>query len=120
MQGSTMSNDLSSVNFIDRRTGPNPMSIKLDAMAEDVSEMKSAMKQLAASINRLTLVEERVAHTNTAVERAFANAEKLQARVAVLEQSQVTSKQTSEWVGKAMWAAAAAAAVFVAKKAGLV
>jgi hypothetical protein len=112
--------DLASANFIDRRAGPNPMSIKLDMMAEDVSEMKATMKQLAAAINRLTLVEERVAHTGTAIERSFANMEKLQARVAVLEQAQVTSKQTNEWVGKAMWACAAAAAVFVAKKAGLV
>jgi sugar phosphate isomerase/epimerase len=115
-----MSNDLASVNFIDRRTGPTPMSVKLDAMAEDVSDMKASMKKLAEGLNRLTLLEERVKHSDTAVERAFANAEKLQARVAVLEQAQVTSKQTSEWVGKAMWAAAAAAAVFVAKKAGLV
>jgi hypothetical protein len=112
--------DQASINFVDRRSGPNPVSVKLDMMAEDMSEMKATMKSLAASINRLTLVEERVAHTGTAIERSFSNLEKLQARVAVLEQAQVTSKQTNEWVGKAMWAAAAAAAMYVAKKSGLV
>jgi hypothetical protein len=112
--------DQASANFIDRRSGPNPVSMKLDMMAEDMSEMKATMKELAVSVNRLTLVEERVGNTSSAMERAFANMEKLQSRVSVLEHAQVTSKQTNEWVGKAMWAAAAAAAVFVAKKAGLV
>jgi hypothetical protein len=107
-------------SFIDRRSGPNPVSIKLDMMADDMSELKATMKELAVSVNRLTLVEERVSHTSSAMERAFSNMEKLQARVSVLEQVQVSSKQTSEWVGKAMWAAAAAAAMFVAKKSGLV
>jgi hypothetical protein len=112
--------DLASANFIDRRAGPNPVSMKLDMMAEDMSEMKATMKELAVSVNRLTLVEERVGHTNAAMERAFANMDKLSSRVGALEHAQVTSKQTNEWVGKAIWACAAAAAVFVAKKAGLV
>jgi hypothetical protein len=107
-------------SFLDRRLSPNPVSIKLDMMAEDMSEMKATMKELAVSVNRLTLVEERVGHTSSAMERAFSNMEKIQSRVSVLEHAQVTSKQTNEWVGKAMWACAAAAAMYVAKKSGLV
>jgi hypothetical protein len=89
-------------------------------MAEDIGELKSTLKELAVSVNRLTLVEERVEHTNAAMERAFTNMDKLSSRVGALEHAQVTSKQTNEWVGKAMWACAAAAVVFVAKKAGLI
>jgi hypothetical protein len=97
-----------------------PLETKLDMLHEDVTEMKSVLKDLTIAINRLAVVEERQIQAAASLERAFAFLEKIDARVAVLEKQAVTTHQTSDWVGKAVWALAAAFAVFVGKKLGVI
>ena len=86
---------------------------------ESVDEMKSAMKELASAITRLALVEERQAATSTALERLGEALEKLDERLRTLERSEPMQTKASEWVMSAVWALCAAAAMFVAGKAGL-
>jgi hypothetical protein len=107
--------------FDDRRAAATSgISVKLDLLHADVGDMKEAIKTLATAINRLAVVEERLGNTSQALERAFVALEKVEARLAALEQTAVTSKQTNAWVDKALWALAAAAAMYIAKKVGLV
>lgn len=110
----------------DRRAAGNGIAIKIDMLHSDVVEMKEAIKTLATAINRLAIVEERLSSTGQSLERAFVALEKVEARlekvehrVAQLEKVDGFNHQTNKWVEKAMWAAAAAAVLFVAKKAGL-
>jgi len=95
------------------------LKAKLEMLHADLGEMKGIMKEMSSAITRLTLVEERVTRNSSGMERAFTQITEIDRRVDVLEKQAVTNKQTSDWVGKALWAAAAAAATFVAKKAGL-
>ncbi len=93
---------------------------KLDALQENVSEIKDSIKTLTAAIVRLAVVEERLGNNSQALERAFANIEKVGQRVMDLEAQAVQSKQTNGWVEKGLWAAAAAACMYIAKKVGLI
>lgn len=109
----------------------------MQRIREGVAEMKDAMREMAAAINRLAVIEERQNQDRAALERAF-NAisdvnkkhdhtttrvmeivEKIEARMRALEMAQPLQNKTAEWVEKAIFAAAAATVMFVAGKAGL-
>jgi hypothetical protein len=93
--------------------------VKLNLLHEDVKDMKTVLKELTTAINRLAVVEERQTQFADSVGRAFKGLEEVRIRVLALETVAVASKQTNDWAGKALWAAAAAGVMFVAKKAGL-
>ena len=109
----------------------------MQRIREGVAEMKDAMREMAAAVNRLAVIEERQNQDRAALERAF-NAisdvnkkhdqtttrvmeivEKIEGRMRALELAQPLQNKTAEWIEKAIFAAAAAAVMFVAGKAGL-
>ena len=96
------------------------IEVKLDLLHDDVTDMKSVLKELTAAISRLAVVESDQNHIRAAQERTFVVLEKVEARIAALEALSVTSKQTNKWAENAIWAVAAAAAMYVAKKVGLI
>lgn len=83
------------------------------------AEVHDVLKELTAAVSKLALVEERQVQLAAAQERAFKAIEKLEGRAALLEAQAPVARQTSEWVHRGIWAAAAAALTFVARKAGL-
>ena len=92
-----------------------------------MSEFRDGMKELAAAILKLALVEERQANTAQALERAFKLLEKLDQkvdavaeRVHELEKSEPMQNKAAEWTERLLWAAASAALMFIAAKSGLV
>ena len=85
----------------------------------DIVEIKTTLKELSLSLTKLVLLEERQTQQSASQERIFKELEKLVARVAMLEIVQPRNSQTSGWVEKALWAAAVASALFMAKKVGL-
>lgn len=106
---------------------------QLAALHADVGDIKAGMqdfregmKELAAAILKLALVEERQAQASQAIERCFKMAEKLEQRVEVvtsrvteLEKSEPSQTRAAEWVDRAVWAAASAAVMMFASKVGL-
>ena len=95
------------------------IGVKLDMLHADVNDMKVILRDLTTAINRLAVVEERQMQTAQSLGRAFKIIEKLEARVSSLEVAQPETKRTNDWVGRAVWAAAAAAGVYAGKKIGL-
>jgi methyl-accepting chemotaxis protein len=93
---------------------------KIGRVADDLDEMKTAMKELSQSISRLALAEERITQTNAALERSFTVLDKLSARVAELEKKAVAFAQTNQWVDKAVWLIVGGALTTVMLKAGFV
>lgn len=81
--------------------------------------MREALKELAASVSRLALVEERLGNTNQALERLFKAVEKLEIRMVSVEAQAITSTQTSAWVDKAIYACLAGLATYAATHIGL-
>lgn len=71
---------------------------KLDTLLGDVSELKDSVKELARTVNRLALIEERQSNTADSVGRAFKEIEKHDMRIKMLEQAQPIQKQSSDIV----------------------
>ena len=104
----------------------NVVITRLGLLSEDVGELKETLRQIASAVTRLALVEERQMQTNEALSRAFKQIDKLdmkltsiEQRIGSLERMQPIQQQTNGWVLTAVWAAAGAAAMFVAKKTGI-
>jgi response regulator RpfG family c-di-GMP phosphodiesterase len=102
------------------------MDEKIATLARDVQHirsdqeaMKSAIERMSEAVTRLAIIEERQAASSHAIERVMATVEKIDERVRALEKAETIQNRTAEWIERAMWAAASAAAVFVAHKAGL-
>ena len=96
------------------------LSSRLEALHQDVGEIKSAMNNLSAAITKLALVEERQAVTNQALERAFNAINAVEKRVSDLEKADAHNKRTNKYVDSVVWALCAASMMFVAAKVGLV
>lgn len=92
---------------------------RLDNLHDDVAGMGVVLKELANAVAKLAVIEERQTQSAQALERAFKVLEKVEGRLDALEKAQPLQQQSADWVGKAVWAAVAVAATFVAKKAGL-
>ena len=97
----------------------NVLSVKLDLLHDDVKDMKSVLQALTVAINRLAIVEERQSQAGEAMGRAFKGLGQISDRVSDLEALAVSSRQTNNWAEKALWAGAGLAAMFAAKKVGL-
>lgn len=113
---------------------PHVLSHKLETLHSDVGEIKAALRDLTQAVTRLALVEERQAQSSAALDRAFRALERVEQRIAALElqtpdrldqrlinleQQAPTANRTAAWVDRAVWGAAAAAVMYVAKSAGL-
>lgn len=101
-----------------------------DEMLKGQEELRRSLAEMAAAITRLTLVEERQSVTSTAIERLSAAIEKIDERLSTsvekiderlrkLEAAEPIQAKTAEWVQSALWAAAAAVAMFIAGRTGL-
>lgn len=104
----------------ERRVNPILMDAKLTMLHQDVGDIKTALKELTSAITRLALVEERIASTAAAQERAFAAIANVERRITEIEKKLPEYSRASIWVDRGVWAAAAAAVMYIAKKVGLV
>lgn len=71
---------------------------KIESLSEDMSDIKTSMRELAQAVSRLAVVEERQATTNEAMGRLFKVIETIDTRVKVLEQAAPIQQQSSDWV----------------------
>lgn len=99
---------------------------QMKALQGDLIEVKTAIKDVARALTKLALVEERQAQSAVAMERAFNAIDKLDKkldsmgeRVLELEKREPTQTRTTEWVDRAVWAAAAGMVMLAASKLGL-
>lgn len=93
---------------------------KVDALHQDVGEMKSALKDVAMALNKLTLVEERQSHSNATQKRMMEKLDGLEGRVDALEKADVKHGQAATWVMNAVWGAAGLLCMYIAKMLGLI
>lgn len=92
---------------------------EVQALRDDVGEIKGLMQKVADALERLARLEERHATVSSALERAFSSISKIEARVRTLELAQPVQKLTSGWVTNGVWAAAGMAAMFLLKHGGV-
>lgn len=92
---------------------------RLDRMEKTQDETCATLREVAKAINKLAVIEERQQTASTAIERLMAEHKKLDERLRALEIAEPMQAQTAKWVKNAIWAAASAAAMFIANKVGL-
>lgn len=101
-------------------TDESILAFKLEALHQDVGEVKTALNKLSEAITKLALVEQQQSQTASALERAFKAISKIEERVTTLEQQAPKSKETSVWVDRLITATVVAALAFIAAEAGLI
>ncbi len=62
----------------ERRAEQGALMMRLDGMQSDLGEMKTTLRELAASVARLAVIEEKQANTTAALERAFSAVDEVQ------------------------------------------
>lgn len=91
----------------------NLLSVKLQTLHTDVSDIKGTLKDLTSAINKLALVEERLTNATAAQERTFKALEKLEERIDSLERNAVTSDSTTKWLDRGLVAILGAFVAFI-------
>lgn len=117
------------------RRGTDPI---VEVLLHKVTKMETSLEKVADAMTKLAVIEERQGADKAALERAFASIQrsdertataiekvmakldKTDSRIDKLEQAAPMNDQATKWVTTMLWAAAAAAAMYIAKKAGLV
>jgi response regulator RpfG family c-di-GMP phosphodiesterase len=94
-------------------------NMQLAAMQQEISEMKSVLKELTTAVSKLAVIEERQSTVREATQRLEDTNAGLIVRITALELANVTNKQTNDWAGKAIWGAVSGLGVYLMKKAGI-
>jgi DNA repair ATPase RecN len=94
------------------------LTVKLEALHTDVSEIKSALDKVSEAITKLALVEQQQNQIASSLERAFRAIGKVEDRLAALEQATPTVTETAKWVDRGLVALAGAGAVLIGKTFG--
>ena len=96
------------------------LSHKVDSLHHDVSDMKTALKDVANALNKLTLVEERQSQANANQKRMSDKLDKIELRLDELEKADISHNRAANWVYNAVWGAAGLLVMYVAKMLGLI
>ncbi|WP_322999967.1 hypothetical protein [Castellaniella sp.] len=92
------------------------LRVEIGVIRRNLEEVHGTMTKVAAALERLTRLEERHAHTATALERAFSAISKLENRLSALERQQPMQKLASHWVINGVWAAAGVVGAMIVNK----
>lgn len=98
---------------------PEILTVKLEALHSDVSDIKSALDRLSDAITKLALVEQQQSQIAAALERAFKAIAKVEDRVTTIEKAQAVARpmqtNTEKWVDRGLMAVVGAGVVFIVK-----
>jgi CHAD domain-containing protein len=95
------------------------LAVRLSALHEDVSEIKTALGKLSDAITKLALVEQNQNMTAEALERAFKAIERIEYRLDALERAQPKNTITNIWVDRGIVALVCIGAMAIARGAGV-
>lgn len=95
------------------------ISHHIQRIREDQHAMRTAIERMSEAVTRLALIEERQTAASTAIDRLVQALERFDERLRRLEIAEPMQAKATEWVQAAIWAAAAATAMFIAGKVGL-
>lgn len=100
------------------------LEIKLEALHNDVSDVKTALNKMSEAITKLALVEQQQGQTAASLERAFKALGKIEDRVSALEQQNALlvpqQSETAKWIDRAIVALAGAGSMLIFKSFGAV
>lgn len=92
------------------------LSARIQSLHEDVGDIKGTLQNLTTAITKLALVEERLANTTAAQERAFSAIADVEKRLVALERKVPITDNAMKWVDRSITAIVAAALMFIWEK----
>lgn len=95
------------------------LTMRLQVLHEDVTDIKSVLKDLTSAITKLALIEERQAQASAAQERAFKALGRIEDRVAALEKRVPINDHMNRWVERVTTAVILAVVVYGLKQIGI-
>lgn len=95
------------------------LTVGLKDMHEDISEMKATIKELAAVIIKLALVEERQERSMHTQKHILNLLDKITDRITALEMARPDNERTSRWLERGLWALVVSVGIYIGKKTGL-
>lgn len=93
------------------------LALKFDTIHADVTEIKGAIREMTTAVNKLAVIEERLATAVSAQERAFKALSKIEERVTALEQKAPMYDKSTMWVDRVILAVIGAVLMFIWEKA---
>ena len=75
---------------------------KVTALAEDTSDMKKSLRDIASSLKKLAVLEEKHNNTTESLKRAFSTIDKNTDRLDIIEAALPSIKLASGWIFKAV------------------
>lgn len=91
----------------------------LNALREDISDLKGAVKELVRGFELQARLEERQKNTRDDLDRAFNDLRSVIARVSAIELAASARKTSADWLDKGIWGALVVLGLYLAKKVGL-
>lgn len=95
------------------------LNTRLQVLHEDVTDIKSVLKDLTSAITKLALIEERQTQASVAQERAFKALERIEDRVNALEKRVPMNDHMNRWVERIITAVILAVVVYGLKQMGI-
>jgi DNA repair exonuclease SbcCD ATPase subunit len=95
------------------------LNTRLQVLHEDVTDIKSVLKDLTSAITKLALIEERQTQASAAQERAFKALERIEDRVNALEKRVPMNDHTNKWVERVITAVILALVISGLKQMGI-
>ena len=93
------------------------LALKFDTIHADVTEIKGAIREMTTAVNKLAVIEERLATAVSAQERAFKALSKIEERVTALEQKAPLYDKSTMWVDRVVTLIVGAALMLIWHKA---
>jgi chromosome segregation ATPase len=88
----------------ERRAHMELLSDKILTVHAEVTDVKNSLKELTSAINKLSVVEERLANSNIQLNRLFEAQNRTDARIESLERKTATTDSTTRWVDRSIMA----------------
>jgi len=89
------------------------LTTRLLTLHNDVSEIKTVLKELASAFTKLALIDERQIVANTSIERAFVAISRIETRLNEIEKMAPINNQARVWTERFILALAGAALAFI-------
>lgn len=99
--------------------GMGTLNTRLQVLHEDVTDIKSVLKDLTSAITKLALIEERQTQASVAQERAFKALGRIEDRVNALEKRVPMNDHMNRWVERVTTAVILAVVVYGLKQMGI-
>lgn len=92
------------------------LATRLDHVANTVDKLQEILTDVAQSLNKLAIVEERQAAVTETLKHVYDKVDTLEERIRTLEIAEPMQTQTSTWVLNGIWGIVGAAMAYAAAK----